>query len=92
MALTLLDTQSGRLVRAPRIQPAPTGVAVDEETNRSFVTGYGFLDIVETTSGRVLRHILTGQRFGVLVDGRRGRLYMSSPTIPGSVSMLDARR
>ncbi len=86
-ALAVLDTHSGRRVRAPRVQPAPNGVAVDEETNRSFIAGYGFLDIVETTSGRVLRHVPVGQRCGVLVDGRHGRLYMSSPT---GVSILNA--
>ncbi len=86
-ALAVLNTHSGRLVRAPRIQPAPNGVAVDEETNRSFIAGYGVLDIVETTSGRVLRHVPVSQRFGALVDGRRGRLYMGSPT---GVSILNA--
>lgn len=90
--ISVLDTRSGRLLRTVPAGTNPGAVAVDERTNRAFVTNLasGSVSILDARSGRVLRTAAVGEfPLAVAVDDQTGRVFVANRN-SDSVSILDA--
>lgn len=77
--LSVLDATTGQIIQSQAISPG--GVAVDEQIGRAYLSESGVLEVLDSASGRALIKAQAGPDFGVpLVDARRGRLFLSTPT------------
>lgn len=101
--LDVLDTASGRLVRALTLDRFPGGdLAIDERTNRAFVVdgAANTLRVFDARSGALLRTVAllspvsddSGQGIaqGIAVDTRTNRVFVGS-TLYNVVQIFDAR-
>jgi len=91
-SVSMLDTRTGKLLRISPVEVYPWGVAVDERTNRAFVTNTysNTVTMLDATSGIILRTIAVGKGPGALtVDETRGRVFVANSG-DGTVSILQA--
>jgi len=92
-SVSMLDTRTGKLLGINPVGIYPWGVAVDERTNRAFVTNTysNTVTLLNATSGTIVRTIAVGKGPGALaVDATRGRVFVANSG-DGTVSILDAR-
>lgn len=94
--VTMLDTASGRLLHTVAVGWDPTDIAIDERTDRVFVTDLeaNTVSVLDAHTGSVLHTTPVGtlpphaaQR--VAIDTRSNHVFVAGAT---GVSMLDARR
>jgi DNA-binding beta-propeller fold protein YncE len=92
--ITTLDAVSGRALTSTALAAAPAQIAVDEVTNRVFVSNAGvatrmLVNVLDATSGRLLHTVTLDQGVGlVAVDERRGPVLAAGDR---GVSVLDAQ-
>lgn len=85
--LSVLDSTTGRLIRAQTVTPG--SMAMDEALGTVFIVIAGKVQALDTATGRVRFAVATGSDVGPpLVDARRGRLFLGTPT---GMSIRDAR-
>ncbi len=82
----VLDARTLHILRTTRVGPAPRTVVVDERSGRVFVNGSQGLDILDASTGGVIRS-MTGIARVLAVDQRTHRVFVMNYS--GRVSMLD---
>jgi len=93
--IDVLDTRSGRRLRALTLRGGPASVAVDARTARAFVSvdpfhGNGYVAVLDTASGRLVQTTpVAGTPERIAVDTRTARVFVI--VAEGAVSVLDAR-
>jgi len=88
--LSVLDTQSGALMRTVTLAPGNVWMAVAQRAGRVFVSGYdtGTITMLDARTGAVLRSVTDGTDMGLAVDERTNHVFVGSAN--SSLTMLDA--
>ncbi len=94
--LSVLDTQSGALLRTVTLAPGNVWMAVAQRAGRVFVSGYdtGTITMLDARTGAVLRSVADGTDMGLAVDEQTNHVLVGSHVFVGSanssLTMLDA--
>ena len=99
-SVSVLDTESGRVVRTVSLPVPPRAVATDTRTGRVFVAGGawgkpGRVDVLDGASGRLLHTVAVDPNpMAVVADERAGHTFVVCAGVYprlGSVTTLDTR-
>jgi len=89
----LFDLATGARRRDIAVGRDPARIVVDEAAGRAVVSNLddGTVSVLDTHAGAVLGTVPAGSG-PVAIDARVGRAFVSDPSVPGRVMMLDVRR